>query len=201
VLGREHALSRRDAAADGLVRDVPTLDRPTLGTEPLPSFHSDQRRQCRGHYLAGWGDPVRPPGLAVALGYANYHIIDRYCEDKGSAFTTAVSVFTDLRRWLWLVAVFEFEQRAAGPASRFELELSRRQSPLDAMWRTFLLFTRDYQEFCVNKLGRFVHHVPRTSNMPSVDEKPEQLRQTISYVSKRLGTEVASRWYQLSDHR
>lgn len=31
---------------------------------------------------------------------------------------------------------------------------------IDQMWHTFLLFTRDYRDFCEQWLGRFVEHEP-----------------------------------------
>jgi len=34
---------------------------------------------------------------------------------------------------------------------------------VDVVWHTFLLFTREYAEFCDRYIGGFVHHVPTTS--------------------------------------
>lgn len=31
---------------------------------------------------------------------------------------------------------------------------------VDVGWHTFLLYTRDYAEFCQRMAGRFIHHVP-----------------------------------------
>ncbi|MGB1295022.1 MAG: glycine-rich domain-containing protein [Flavobacteriales bacterium] len=31
---------------------------------------------------------------------------------------------------------------------------------VDLAWHEFILFTRIYHDFCVNKLGRFIHHTP-----------------------------------------
>lgn len=31
---------------------------------------------------------------------------------------------------------------------------------VDAAWHEFILFTREYQRFCRNSLGRFLHHTP-----------------------------------------
>jgi hypothetical protein len=31
---------------------------------------------------------------------------------------------------------------------------------IDSMWHTFLLFTKDYSEFCNRYLGRFINHEP-----------------------------------------
>lgn len=39
--------------------------------------------------------------------------------------------------------------------------------PIDRMWHTFLLFTKDYREFCNGYLGRFIDHAPFETPMPS----------------------------------
>ena len=31
---------------------------------------------------------------------------------------------------------------------------------VDVAWHEFILFTRDYRDFCQRGLGRFLHHVP-----------------------------------------
>lgn len=33
---------------------------------------------------------------------------------------------------------------------------------VDEAWHSFILHTKDYQNFCREKVGRFVHHVPST---------------------------------------
>jgi hypothetical protein len=34
---------------------------------------------------------------------------------------------------------------------------------VDTAWHEFILFTREYQEFCSKALGRFLHHTPAES--------------------------------------
>ncbi|MFD2454502.1 glycine-rich domain-containing protein [Ideonella paludis] len=41
--------------------------------------------------------------------------------------------------------------------SKLPLRPSRR---VDAGWHEFLMFTREYQAFCMEVLGKFVHHCP-----------------------------------------
>jgi hypothetical protein len=36
----------------------------------------------------------------------------------------------------------------------------------DEVWHAFILFTREYAEFCQDAFGMFIHHVPRTSRSP-----------------------------------
>jgi hypothetical protein len=34
---------------------------------------------------------------------------------------------------------------------------------VDEVWHAFILFTKDYADFCRSVFGEFIHHVPRTS--------------------------------------
>ncbi|HMK09486.1 MAG TPA: hypothetical protein VK449_10695 [Anaerolineales bacterium] len=40
---------------------------------------------------------------------------------------------------------------------------------VDDVWHDFILFTREYAEFCQTAFGTFIHHVPRTSRTPRTD--------------------------------
>lgn len=39
--------------------------------------------------------------------------------------------------------------------------------PVDEIWHTFILFMRDYADFCNEVFGRFIHHQPTTSLTPA----------------------------------
>lgn len=41
---------------------------------------------------------------------------------------------------------------------------------VDKLWHSFILFTPQYQRFCEDVMGFFVHHQPRTSKTPVSDE-------------------------------
>lgn len=40
---------------------------------------------------------------------------------------------------------------------------------VDEAWHEFILFTRQYADYCIKKFGRFIHHVP---DMPLEGEDP-----------------------------
>ena len=42
---------------------------------------------------------------------------------------------------------------------------------VDNLWHTFILFTKEYAQFCNKFAGKFIHHVPVTED--SVDDKLE----------------------------
>lgn len=70
---------------------------------------------------------------------------------------------------------------------------------IDNMWHTFLLFTKDYHEFCSNYLGGvFFHHEPIVDmNDNHLDERYEQeLTLYLSYIYDNLGEDTLMRWFE-----
>lgn len=47
---------------------------------------------------------------------------------------------------------------------------------VDISWHTFVLFTRDYREFCERVAGRFIDHVPTDDGDPGVHGKAAHSR-------------------------
>ena len=74
------------------------------------------------------------------------HIVERLARDA--------AVSRDRARQL-MAELFDFLDDSAGSNG------PRRPSPLvDRAWHTFILHTRDYAQFCQDRFGRFIHHVP-----------------------------------------
>jgi hypothetical protein len=49
--------------------------------------------------------------------------------------------------------------------------------PVDIGWHTFILYTREYAEFCNRVAGRFIDHVPNDDpDAPSEDADPSSVR-------------------------
>ena len=57
------------------------------------------------------------------------------------------------------------EDYARGIFSSLDLFLTSHQVSkvpsivIDEAWHAFILHTKDYEEFCMNSIGRFVHHI------------------------------------------
>ncbi len=70
---------------------------------------------------------------------------------------------------------------------------------LDEMWHTFVLFTRDYADFCERYFGFFLHHIPNEDEEER-SEDPETVRahleQYFGLVYDVLGEETLQRWYE-----
>jgi hypothetical protein len=94
--------------------------------------------------------PKKKIDITKALEYPIPHIIERYKKDYGVSDEAAKTHEKELKRYLILAA-----ENSPKNVDMF--------SPtIDDLWHTFLLFTKDYEKYCKEMLGEFVHHVPKT---------------------------------------
>jgi hypothetical protein len=78
--------------------------------------------------------------------YTNTEVVLRIAEKLSCSRSTAEEVFGEMKQYLARSAA------GAGPSSPTR--------KVDIAWHEFILFTRDYRDFCREHFGRFVHHVP-----------------------------------------
>jgi len=64
-------------------------------------------------------------------------------------------------------AVTEFKKYMALVALGHE-ELGMHSSEVDEIWHNFILFTREYAEFCERVCGHMIHHRPNTRRRPKL---------------------------------
>ena len=64
-------------------------------------------------------------------------------------------------------AVIEFKKYMALVALGHE-ELGMHSSEVDEIWHNFILFTREYADFCNRICGQMIHHRPNTSLRPEL---------------------------------
>ena len=82
-----------------------------------------------------------------------------YLEEKllsDSVFKTKEEyqeAFSEFKKFVGLVALYD-------------KKLSMTSKKVDAVWHQFILFTPQYHEFCNKFLGKYLHHIPRTSFTP-----------------------------------
>jgi hypothetical protein len=80
------------------------------------------------------------------LSYQHNHLLRRYSSDYGASIEEAERCFTALKEFLIVCAL--------KPGYKVTSD------PIDKMWHTFLLFTKDYKNFCEENLGTFINHEP-----------------------------------------
>jgi hypothetical protein len=141
---------------------------------------------------------VTAASLDQVLAYRNDDVVDRFCTEWDVERAEAEALFDDLLRWLWLVA------QPGGPS----LAITEPLLAIDEMWHTFVLFTADYDRFCRDHVGHFVHHAPTTRAIRDADAAlraadPEAARARFEareraqyeHVLDTLGEDVLLRWY------
>lgn len=80
------------------------------------------------------------------LSYENDGIVKKYSRDYNVSINTARDRFEELKKFLFICKKYE------GSFSPSKV--------IDDIWHTFILFTKDYQIFCSQYLGGFIHHSP-----------------------------------------
>lgn len=116
------------------------------------------------------------------LAYQNNAVVHRITEVLGCDTGRAEQVFSDLKLFLWMAAC---SHDAVIP------------SPvIDEAWHCFVLFTKDYADFCHTFFGEFLHHVPHRHGDPLIG--PGGLHPTIDVMHKLLGGKPSANWDYMS---
>jgi hypothetical protein len=91
--------------------------------------------------------------------YENGDILSRYMSDYDADEMAASEIFIEFKRFLAVSAACSSAGASTGMAG-----------PVDDMWHTALLFTRDYRELC-RSLGGFIDHEPDVSEHDSKESQ------------------------------
>jgi hypothetical protein len=94
--------------------------------------------------------------LQTAMEYPLDSVLCRYRAERGLAPSQVSEHARELRRFLALCAL--------NPAAAYGMA-----GPVDDLWHTFLLSTREYSDFCSALGGRFIHHIPAIDSNSSKD--------------------------------
>lgn len=75
---------------------------------------------------------------------------------------------------------------------------------IDEMWHNFILFTNEYEKFCLENFGRFIHHVPSTdqdridfelNKSLELKKLKERTKKQYEIIFDNFGEETLTRWY------
>jgi hypothetical protein len=97
-------------------------------------------------------------GLSDVIGYEHPELVHRLTSKLGINLEQATELFHDVKLYLYLCA--SKRRRLAPPPI------------IDAAWHEFLMYTRDYWEFCYSRFGEFVHHTPQPKLRPYLVADP-----------------------------
>jgi hypothetical protein len=85
--------------------------------------------------------------LSQVLLYKNEAVVDRYMRKLKLSRLEALRLFRDVKRFLWMYSI---SKESISPPLLVDLG-----------WHHFILFTEDYQDFCKEYFGYFIHHRPQ----------------------------------------
>jgi len=121
----------------------------------------------------------------AALTYELPQLIRKLQDKEGLAEQDAKDLFQDTLRFLYI----------CGTGNGGHVPSAR----IDLAWHYFILFTRDYRDFCDKFFGRFIDHQPRHQ----AETKAETLRQiknTLAQARTVFGEGLSQNWrYRATD--
>jgi hypothetical protein len=116
--------------------------------------------------------------LRIANNFSISHIVKRYMKDFDLHESVALKHFDELKHFL-VLGVF-------GPGIRYGM-----RGQVDDAWHTFLIYTREYADFCDQIAGRFIHHVPEKDSdgqdADAIKESRESYERTLVDYEKLFG--------------
>lgn len=144
--------------------------------------------------------------LEEVLNYQNGNVVGRFAEDHNVPLSDAEEIFTETKRWLWLTAKLTHEIET-GVREPFKIPLFNEAYAIDLMWHTFLLYTKEYADFCQKYFGFFLHHAPtsmqeRAEWKQFMESNPEgawqqrrdSLEKVYGYIYDELGPAALKKW-------
>lgn len=150
--------------------------------------------------LGFWTKPQAT--LAEVLAYENEDVVDRFATDFSVSHEDAAEIFNEMKRWLWITA-----RRREKNQEHANFPLFNEAYAIDMMWHTFILFTKDYADFCEKYFGKFIHHQPKPSKevrewrakvesdpVGARQERESNLRQVYEYLYDEIGPDILSKW-------
>ncbi len=113
------------------------------------------------------------PSIKEVLSYKNSAVTDRYQKKLALSPGEANQLFEDVLRFLWVKSV---TKEPITPSQK-----------IDDGWHNFILFTKDYANFCSRYFGKFIHHTPKTIGK-EIGATPAKR------VAKKLFAKLSSNW-------
>ncbi len=117
--------------------------------------------------------------LEAVLAYENEEVIWRFYDNYEVEIEEARDIFTELKKFLFLAAKY---------GDRQEVFTHEALYIVDEMWHTFILFTKDYHDFCMKYFGFFLHHdiIKRDIKLRSLRELEENREKAAEHLRPRL---------------
>lgn len=136
--------------------------------------------------------------LNKAISYENYEVVHRFTRLYEISLDEANDIFLETKKWLWL----------AGQPKSHTITIIDPLIIIDEMWHNFILFTREYTNYCFDCYGRYIHHAPTTQrekdnrqkqlkedSTRAREEQMQKLLQQCALISENLGAATLLKWF------
>ncbi len=137
--------------------------------------------------------------LTHLLQFKKDRIIARYRKEYPKSKMLPEESWIELMKFIWLYHQHEADkkQRPEDKTLQFACVIHEEMKDIDNMWHTFLLFTKEYQLFCLEYLdGIFFHHDPLEEEAEvNHEEYAEELALYLSYIYDKLGENTVLKWF------
>ena len=142
---------------------------------------------------------MKLPALQDLLAYQNPAVLKLYVQNYPNNRLSAEDAFRETLQYLWL-SVKHTLDRAAQPDNADippRCIMLRSMREIDEMWHEFILFTRDYSDFCQHYFGEYLHHLPNIfDNMPvSREDETAEINKLLPYIYDHLGETTMRIWF------
>lgn len=134
--------------------------------------------------------------LTELIQYRNEDVLSRFTDLFDVTEAEAEDIFTETKKFLFIC-------RQPGVFIPDELLI------VDEMWHNFILFTKEYQNFCTHYFGGYLHHTPSSKaekmqhrEQLAVDAAAirkgfnDKLARFISITYDELGKDTVVKWFQ-----
>lgn len=138
---------------------------------------------------------MKKPSLDEVLDFDFPALKRRFSRDIKTDSIETDEVFTELKRWLWLLNEHAYESKQASITPK-ELSVFSHFLIIDEMWHQFILFTKEYANFCHEKFGYFIHHAPNVDEHEySKDEYQADIAEFMNYAYEKIGEHTLTLWF------
>jgi acyl-CoA thioesterase FadM len=150
-------------------------------------------------------EPKRPT-LDEVLAWQQPDVVASFVKTFALPQDEAQDIFRQMKAMLWLMNEMDHDgMRENG--RRFGLD--RSLVVVDEMWHQFILYTKNYQQFCQTLFGQMMHHFPTTEAerqatalaMAGLSDEHkaraimDDKRWQYTYVYQKLGKDTFVKWY------
>ena len=145
-------------------------------------------------------DEIIMPDYFQIKQYKNQDVIEKFRTKFNIDEDEAQDLFNETIKYLYVAHI--------GHAKGQDISISESTSIIDEMWHTFVLFTKDYCNFCEKYFGRYLHHAPFTSRKGIAlkeakalnpdglrDEVINGIKNQLTLIETHLGIETIQKWY------